>query len=354
MKKRKAKDNVDDLAKASTGVPVLGHTIWWTIRDVEEPAAKMEEVLERTLGKEFMPGEPGKKRALRLALDAIESKGLVRRIRDDEVMTAYALVREVVDRSAIDIELEKRNIVIFDKRSKELEFRAEHKNSEIRELFERYSTVYTANDIRGVVLEFVRARHGITLRETGGIYFLPHSQDVELLRKFVEEMGGEFYSLPIVDSGKARGQMMNLVRLELLRDIEVAAEDVKRLAAKEGTQAGTYRNRLEDFQKLEAKMNAYVDLLKIDASEMETRLRGLRDEVSRALQGTLEAYPQAAQFPHGSRVRYIGKRSAEAFGEEGTGTVIGYANLAFGPYVKVLADSTGQVRNCSVKVLELV
>lgn len=159
------------------------------------------------------------------------------------------------------------------------------------------------------------------MRRSGGIYFVREQVVHDAVRAFLHAIGAVFYSIPIPDVEAAKGTMTTVVRDELKRDLELAAEEVKRLAASESENPAVYQTRVDRFKELRGKVEAYRDLLAIDAEQMGAQLTALTSEVLAALTGELAAFPQAAAFPYGVRVEYTGK-SADRWGK--TGTVVGY------------------------------
>jgi len=355
MTKRQAQKKVAKAKESAKTQPVLGFAVWWTIHSREFDRPTLEKHLTNSIGVQYLPAEPRKKRALRRALDAIESDGFIRKIRDDDSLIAYGLVQEELDKKNIDIKLTKLNIIIFDKETSEVQFRGKYMNDEIKRLFERYQEVYTAQDLRSIVLSFVKINNGITLRDTGGIYFLQDPKVVEQLEKFFRLIKSDMFPFPLFDTEQAKKQMFTLVKAELERDVELAAERVKEMTASGkigGTRSTTFENQLKNFKLMKGKLGAFSDLLKNDVEVIDGKLSELEKEVGEALLGELETYPQKEEFEYQSKVIYTGRASAE---DGDPGTVVGYRTTPAGhQFVKVLMERTDEVRTCAVKTLEAI
>ncbi len=122
-KQSAAKSKAASLTKGLEKFPVLGFVVWWTISEIEVTKAFLEELLEGSLGTSYLPRTPHKKRAARLALEAMAEAGFLRKLRDDAVMTAYRLVSEVVDEDNLDVEFTAREMVVWDKVDQLLDIR---------------------------------------------------------------------------------------------------------------------------------------------------------------------------------------------------------------------------------------
>jgi hypothetical protein len=270
-------------------MPVLGWCLWWTISETEISKARLSAVIDYTIGSGYMPSDPRKKKALRRSLDRVLSKmeegGLVRKIRDDHEMAAYALVREVADKENVDVDLEKENIVIYRKDTEELQFKMNNSNDAIRDLFEHYLTAFTDEDIRSVAVEFVKSNGGVTLKENGGVYFLPSKVDVDALTSFIQQtnIASHVDVLPIINSDQAKKQMLTIVKDELERDIQEAAEEVKRIAEAKFTKKNTLAGRLDQFNQIKKKCEIYSDLLMLDAEAMTSKVTALTTELYEAV-----------------------------------------------------------------------
>lgn len=346
----KAKAAVDSIAARTEKAAVCGYMVWWSLmHDKEIARPEMEKIVGKTLGKSYMPAEPPAKRALRRGLEAAEEAGIIVKIRDDDAMTAYGLGKETKDEKKITFDLEKLNLVIFDKETKKLEFRGDYKQSEIQDLFERYCQFYTARDTLVVLLGYVKGCGAVTMRKNGGIYLMRSEADVNRLKDFIETTEGECYILPIADTKTARKQMLSLVKAELERDVELAAEEVKLLTGSDKSRASTFEHRLEEFKALQAKCSMFADLLTVDAAAIQNKVKELTQEVTDALLGQMEEFKQAEQFPYGSVVRYtpVSKPSQQ-------GKVVGYYNKNELPYVKVLLDDDQSIKALAVKFLSVV
>ena len=342
--------------------PIIGHSIWWEIGETEMSQAELEEAVDASIGREFMKDMPSMQRALRIALDAATQAGLITRIpSDDDDIIAYTVHDEEFDRKNVDLNLKKQQTILFHKKENRLEIRKDYKRQEIMDAVAKYQTIFTAHDIRGMTLKYIKANGGVTMRaKSGGIYFVPQTEVRDKLKAFIEHTytKGSFYSFGVPNTDADKATAHAVVKDELLRDVELAAEDLKQLLAKETdrTKTDSFETRLERFNTLTAKNELYKGLLLGDAEEINKKLNDLKDEVRKALMGEIKEFPHQKDFPYKSQVVYDGK-ARDKWGTKGT--VAGYcfwtdSKSTEKPYVKVLFEKINAVKMVSITQLKNV
>ncbi len=323
-KNREVKSKVEELAaKQNAGGQILGHICWWTLKEVEISRAQLEELLTKSLGVNLLPAEPRKKRAVRRALDELEIKGLIRKVRDDEEVLAYSLFEEKLGgQDEYDAQLIRKMSIVYDKKKQDIGFRGVKAGSaeakKFMELLAKHQGVYNAEDIRTVMLNFIHHNAGVTLRESGGVYFLPGTLSVGPLTTFVEGLNGgsSFIALPSLDNSSARSQMFGIVKDELTNEIEKTVGEVQDMLTKDMRES-TLATRLETFKTLKFKCEAYSDLLKADAEEMAKKVDELSSQILQALEeGAKQFEKLAARLPRDQRVEYLGtSKHASKYGK---------------------------------------
>ena len=240
--------------------------------------------------------------------------------------------------------------MIFDKVFETLKFNNKLNTHavELQRLFDQFEDVFTTEDIRKVILEYIRDQRGVTLRESGGIYFVPC--ETAALDTFLNEVGGTLYALPMLDCGSAKKQMYEIVKYEIETQFETLAEEIKHLASKGKTSELVFKRRLEEFKELRQKTEAYRDLLKVDADVLETKITEIEDEVRESIVGIVKDYEIETHVPYNARVIWKTQN-----GDDEPGIVVGYSKHKKGfVYVKIKLDSTGRIQHVSPNSLTMV
>jgi len=336
------------IAEQANGLPILGHLVWWTVHKVEIPRLDLEDLLAKTVGIQYMPTEHRKAKALKRGLESMREAGLLDLIRDDKVMTAYQITDKMIDVKEVKADYRRKAAVQFVKRGDgvpmggEIRVYGDVDRKEVQERLDHYLQVYTADDIRMILKAYVRDNAGINLNENGLLYFVPEPEVVDVMKVFLEAVGGDLGLSPVTDTEYVKTNMVTRIRDELEAEIESAAEEVKRMSSSKFTRGLTFKARLKEFAALKNRCETYSELLKLDAETMIQKVSELQESVEDSLMGIHVDYPQMKEFPYGTRVRYTGDAPKLLINLNGstTGTVIGYLNSKTGKqYVKVRFDT---------------
>jgi hypothetical protein len=336
--------------------PIIGHMVYWTIRELESSFDEMQAKIDASLGRKYMPDSPSMRKALRLALEAIESKGIITRIPNDDGGTiAYTLHKKKIDKVNIDLDLDKEQTIVFNKAKDTLVIKDKRNRQEIMDLVAKYSTVFTATDIRNTVLAYLKNNSAITMRETGGIYFTSDLKVKNDAKSFVESMGGVFYAFGIPDEDAEKSAIHQIVKDEIDTDLQLATEALKQFLSTSKGRIDALENRMEQFNEIKAKAEMYRDLLSADVEELGKQIDIVSQEVTDALMGEIAEYPQARAFPLHNKVIYSGK-SVEKYGDCGEiiGYLIGKESCGSKQYCRILFDGTNKVGTIAINSLKLV
>jgi hypothetical protein len=355
--KREAAKKAKLTSVTNAEYPVIGYTIWWTISQLERSQAELEAAAKDSIGEKFIPATPGMNRALRIALEEIEKKGVITRIPSgDPNIVAYTLHAKQIDRKNVDLDLNKEQTIVYNKAKDTIDIKTDHKRKEIMSLVHKYQTIFTEEDVRAMALSYIKFSGGVGMRENGGIYFVT-TEIKDCLEKFITLTGAKFYKLGVPDSQADKTTMHEIVKDELERELQLATEDVKQLLAKDNERSRTdsFESRFDKFKTLRSKTELYKGLLQNDVEDFSKTITMLNDEVTKALMGELDEYPQKKDFPYRVRVTYDGK-ATDKYGA--TGTVIGYwtdsEKFKFAQYCKVLFDKTQKVTPIRTSCLKII
>lgn len=355
-KAKKAVKN-DAVENAPSAYPIIGWTCWWTIFKTERPADELQSIVDATIGRNFMPDAPRMPKVVRNTLESIEKQGIITRIPNgDNNKVAYTLHKKEVDRVNVDLDLQKEQTIVYYKAEDRLEVKDEFHRQEIMDLIAKYANTFTEDDVRAVVLSYLKAVNAVTMRDSGGIYFVSDVDVRNRLRDFIVGNGGAFYAIGIPDTDTDKSVMHEIVKTELENDLQLASEELKKFLADSGDKKriDALESRVERFKEIKAKAELYKDLLSNDIEDLQAQIAVVTDEVKAALSGEIEMYPQASDFPLRSRVVYSGK-AKDKYGMNGT--VVGYwtdsEKYNFGKYCRVLFDDCKKVVAIGVNTLKL-
>lgn len=172
----------------------------------------------------------------------------------------------------------------------------------VKEITSRFAEVwgsYQHRDVTTAILNVLRDCAVITLRDSGGVYFVPSpfAEKVEALKAAIEKVGSStFVALPISDepTGKAATAMAGAAKGSLeaeLADLrkEIDAFTAEALAPGKVTlRASTVERRLEAFSALRDRAELYRSVLAVEVGDLDTAIAGLEEQAQTILT-TLEA-----------------------------------------------------------------
>ncbi len=196
---------------ANAGSNPLGTVLWWALNGTRINQRDLAAVAERHgLDARYLPAElktaQAFRRAWRHASTRLPSGLMLRPIGDNSEEISVGLVQEKADevRKELDYDLVLR--IAFDKKNSMIAGDVEHGVVEqVRELYDHHLN-HTSEDVRLMMTAFL-AEAGVTLRDAGGVYFVPEAKAVQLdaLCRVVEEIGrNRTFRLPIVDTPATR------------------------------------------------------------------------------------------------------------------------------------------------------
>jgi len=274
-------------------LPVKGEVVFWTLRETEVERARLERIFEECgLPKEWMPSSVRGRKAFREALRAVERMErdlLVRKILEDEERIVYGFVREVPDTRDLELEYDNVDAIIFHKDDQTISFKVGAR-TDVRGLFEKYLVTYTSDDLRRMLVDILVNRLGaLTLRETGGVYFVPAPQRewLDKIEDMVERVSGRLYRIEVVDREKTGPSLFAIWYAGAKEEVVRAIEDLERIAERmvEGdVPSRTLASKIKEVRALREKVEMYIDLFEFKAEELRSLVAKL-DETARRMLG---------------------------------------------------------------------
>lgn len=307
-------------------LPILGYTVSWKLTGVQIPHTDLVARLEAAgFGDQAPRREPPEKRAVKRAIRAWvdDRRGLAPRAADDETgsgsgrrrsgdlirvindrdsaFVVYALVAEDADvqelaleySTAVRFSLNKTTGELFCTTEARGQMRAESEAQEIaRQIaphWNYHKGLQLSGDVARIVTAAVQSLDAVTLRDQGGLYFVPVQQQdaLERLAALLADLptlgasAPMLLMLPVINVGAAAVQLRQVAEEDMLREIEAAGEDLSRFNA--GTvKRNTVMERLAAFARLKDKIALYAETvgmrrerLDVDMARLEAQVRAL-------------------------------------------------------------------------------
>jgi len=213
----------------------------------------------------------GRRRTLIRVIDRAGSEHLV-----------YALVAEDIDFSALGLSYGTALRILLNKKTGEMicttdaegvidaQRESQQLADELMPYWRRYRDLFIARDLSQMMREIVDGMNAVSLRQAGGVYFVPEGERDSLLRlrrliagiPQVAEPRAYVCTLGVPDAVEAKRGLSKAVHAGLLDEINSLRGDLGRLSESgDRLREKTIAQRLVIYKQLKAKAEMYQDLL---------------------------------------------------------------------------------------------
>jgi hypothetical protein len=266
-----------------------GAIVYWRLSGTIN-AAQLEEAWQNAnLALELLPETPSPEAALRRAVyEQKERRRLARKLPNGK---GWALVNELVDGDDLEYEI---SIRVFLNKVGQVEFempedvRPEEQQmcTQIEASFYQHLDELSAADVSAWLVGFSAKCSAVSLRERGGIYFVPR-QNLAYWRsayKAIQSVSGHScYEIPALKSDEAVDAILDAVT----REAQAAAEAMAEELASGDLQSRALANREERCTSMLAKLKQYEDLLGRSMGAITDRVGDLKAEIATAALATM-------------------------------------------------------------------
>jgi hypothetical protein len=321
--------NIHDLngVEASTSqFPLIGYTVFWRLAGIRISHPDLERSLQATGFDKYLPDPPTPRVALRRALaEWIRVKQRIARSlqlqQDDEdhdengdgrrrtlirvinragsEHLVYALVAEDIDFSALGLSYGTALRILLYKKTGEMicttdaegvidaQRESQQVTDELMPYWRQYRDLFISRDLSEMMREIIDGMSAVSLREAGGVYFVPASERDSLLRlrqliagiPQVANFDPFVCALGVPDAVEAKRGLSKAVHAGLLDEINSLRGDLGRLSESgDRLREKTIAQRLVVYKRLKAKAEMYQELLGMRQDEVRAETTGLERE----------------------------------------------------------------------------
>jgi HAMP domain-containing protein len=283
----------DHLAQAG-GKP-LGSLLWWSLNGNRIDHPRLEELARRHgLDAKYVPAElkpvQAFRRACRHASTKLPAGLLLRPIAETTDAVLVGLVRERVNEANQDLDYDLVTRVNFNKANHAILCDVENGvTAEIERLYEHHLE-HTTEDIRGMLTAFL-GEAGVSLRESGGVYFVPASfqPTLDALCTVVEAVGqNQTFTLPIVETAETKGVLREVAKRSLDDEIRQLHEAMQRFEG-DNVRQSTLERKLDGFEELRGRVNLFARVLSFKADALNGKISAIQSGLRQQLAGGLQA-----------------------------------------------------------------
>jgi hypothetical protein len=271
----------------------LGDMLWWTLEDARISRNRLEEVWSAAgLPTSLLPEPPTPEKALRTAVREAQvgQQGhLIRLGKEDDDELVFAVVEEQRDGAGNVSYQQEARIVLRRLATPFLGSDApDHELVRaVRERYERLLMTHTPDDIRRALVKTLASCAAVTLREHGGVYWVPapFAATLRRLQVAVAEIGGSRIDVvPVHASPEASRALGDAARSALEQDLGVLTAEIDGFLQEPPDRASTLTRRLATFDELRAKARLYHSVLQVQVSDLDAKLDDLTRHVEELLQ----------------------------------------------------------------------
>lgn len=303
------------IEQATETLPLVGYTVFWRLSGVRIQHDDLKQELEQAGFEAHTPNPPTARKSLRRALETwlasrqavkptnsknnTKKRDLIRVInkRDSEEMV-FVIVAEQVDFCALGLEYGTDLRVKLNKKTKDITVtttatgtinptaQASQIAQALDPYWQEYRDLLLAGDLSRMMRDIITSIDGIALREHGGLYFVPITQQTELdnLRELISNISDKSFvaALPVINAQDAKQQLSQAIHHSMMDELSTMETDLQRFLKFEEEKAGSVKKqtiiqRLGTYQTVQAKALAYNSLLGLQQNAIEKRLNQLRE-----------------------------------------------------------------------------
>ena len=318
--------DLNSLESATSQLPLIGFTVLWRLEGIRVSHPDLEQALQSVGFEKYLPDPPTPRVALRRALaEWIRAKQRIARSlqfqQDDEdhdengggrrrtliriinragsEHLVYALVAEDIDFSALGLSYGTALRILLHKKTGEMicttdaegvidaQRESRRVTDELAPYWRQYRDLFIARDLSEMMREIVAGMNAVSLRQAGGVYFVPASERDLLLRlrqliagiPQVAELDPFVCALGVPDAVEAKRGLSKAVHAGLLDEINSLRGDLGRLSESgDRLREKTIAQRLVIYKRLKAKAEMYQELLGMRQDEVRAEIAGLERE----------------------------------------------------------------------------
>jgi hypothetical protein len=237
----------------------------------------------------------GRRRTLIRVIDRAGSEHLV-----------YALVAEDIDFNALGLSYGTALRILLNKKTGEMicttdaegvidaQRESQQVTDELMPYWRQYRDLFIARDLSQTVREIIDGMNAVSLRQAGGVYFVPEGERDALFRlrqliagiPHTTDSGSFVCALGVPDAVEARRGLSRAVHAGLLDEINSLRGDLGRLSeSSDRLREKTIAQRLVIYKRLKAKAEMYQDLLGIQQDQVRAGIAGLEREALNLISG---------------------------------------------------------------------
>jgi hypothetical protein len=271
----------------------VGDILWWTLADARISRSQLESIWAGAgLSTGFLPEPPTPEKALRAAVRECQvghHEHLVRLGKEDDAELIFAVLLETRDGNG-NVKTEQEARVRLD-RAAPARLDSDQPGHDlvaaISAAYDRLLTTHTSDDIRRALVKTLNSCAAVTLRDFGGVYWVPapYADTLRRLQAAVAGIGASRLDIvPIHATPEARAALGDAARAAIEDDLVALRAEIEGFLAEPPERASTLMRRLQTFEEIRGKARLYHSVLSVQVQDLEASLNELTLSVEGLLQ----------------------------------------------------------------------
>lgn len=298
---------IDGYNQAHADTPFLGRIAWYSVRDVPIAHDTLVQALDNAGLKEFAPRPPSDVDIFRRATKAGETtidqgdgttaKILVRDVASDKERILRRVVIETVDGNnvrldyseAYDLEYRRETGQFVTSRRTWTDTPADGAVLDIQHKVATWTAakMHGSEALRTVLKQVMEKNQGILVRPTGGVYFMPRTNDDALSQAQAFASGREqvtLHTLPLVDTPEQAQMVEDGLTSTSLKAADEMMRELAEMLRSDGSVTESKLARIvSESKRIRARVQEYKSLLDLEATGADDRLHLLDSQVQACL-----------------------------------------------------------------------
>lgn len=266
----------------------VGDLLWWTLEDARITRANLVALwTEAGLSSSFLPEPPTPEKALKTAVrecQAGQADHLIRLGKEDDQEVVFAVVQETRDGAGnVGYQQEARIALLRSTPTALSSDAASHDLVRaVMGAYDRLLNTHTTDDIRRALVKTLGSCAAVTLREHGGVYWVPapYAETLRHLQKAVSNIGrSRLDIIPIHATPEGQKALGDAARSAMEADLATLSEEIEGFLNTPPERTSTLTRRLQTFEEIRQRARLYHSILQVQVTDLEAKLAELTSHV---------------------------------------------------------------------------
>jgi hypothetical protein len=275
----------------ATGGKHLGDIVYWTLSEARIDRSTLENIWNAArLSSAMLPEPPTAEKALKAAVREAavgQPDRLIRLGLENETEIIFAVVRETKHEDG-SVSYMQETRVVLDRKVERVTADDPHHDlgTVIAARFGELRTTHTPDDIRRSMMKVLDSCAAITLREHGGVVWVPapYAETVRRLQSAVERIGtSKLYILPVHASADSNRTLGDAAKVAIEDELAALKAEVEGFMSSPPDRPSTLVRRLDAFEALKGRAELYRTVLQVHVTDLDSTLAALTANVESLL-----------------------------------------------------------------------